>query len=73
MKFYSSFGHLNDIIMLAGQSFVSFWGVDENNIGHTMRTIILDNNLKVLKTFDGIDWKPNDAKNYIDNLLKVHK
>ena len=53
------------------QSGVGFWGVEENNIGHSMRTIVIDKNLKLLKTFDGIDWKPADAKISIENILKI--
>ena len=38
-----------------------------------MRTIVIDENLKLVKTFDGIDWKPSDAKKDIENLLKFYK
>ena len=69
--FLSSYKHLNDIISLTQQAGVGFWGVEDNNIGHSMRTIIIDKDLKLLKTFDGEDWKPADAKNSIQNLLKV--
>ena len=59
--------------MLTQQSGVAFWGVEENNIGHSMSTIILDDNLKLIKTFDGMDWKTGDAKKDIENILKFHK
>ena len=71
--FLSSYKNKNDIIKLAEQAGVGFWGVEKNNIGHTMKTIILDKDLKLLKTFDGTDWKPGNAKNYINNLFKVIK
>ena len=32
----------------------------------------LDNNLKVLKSFDGMDWLPGDAKQDIENLMKIY-
>mgnify|MGYP000208073735 CR=1 FL=1 len=73
MKFLSSFNHLNDIFSLAQQSGVAFWGVEENNIGHSMRTILIDNNLKLVKTFDGLDWKPSEAKRDIENLIKLYR
>ena len=72
MKFYSSFGHLNDIFMLAGQSFVSFWGVDENDIGHTLRSIIIDPERRLMKTYEGTDWPPEAAERDIRNLLKTY-
>jgi cytochrome oxidase Cu insertion factor (SCO1/SenC/PrrC family) len=34
MRAYSSTNHLNDLFTLAGQSNVSFWGIDENDIAH---------------------------------------
>ena len=73
MIFLSSYNHLNDIFTLTQQSGVGFWGVEENNIGHSMRSILIDKNLKLLKTFDGIDWKPGDAKKDIENILKIYK
>jgi len=72
MKFYSSFGHLNDIFMLAGQSFVSFWGVDENDIGHTLRSVIIDPERRLMKTYEGTDWPPEVAARDIRNLLKTY-
>jgi cytochrome oxidase Cu insertion factor (SCO1/SenC/PrrC family) len=72
MKFYSSFGHLNDIFMLAGQSYVSFWGIDENDIGHTLRSVIIDPERRLMKTYDGTDWPPEAAERDIRNLLKAY-
>ena len=72
MKFYSSVGHLNDIFMLAGQSFVSFWGVDENDIGHTLRSVLIDPDRRLMKTFDGTDWRPEKAARDIRNILKAY-
>jgi len=71
--FLSSYNHLNDIFKLTQQTGVAFWGVEENNIGHSMRTVLLDKNLKLLGTFEGMDWKPGDAKKDIENILKFYK
>ena len=73
MKFLSSYNHINDIFSLAQQSGIAYWGVEENNIGHSMRSILIDKNLKLIKTFDGIDWKAGDAKRDIENLIKVYR
>ena len=59
--------------MLTQQSGAAYWGVEENNIGHSMRTVVLDKDLKLIKIFDGIDWKPKVAKKDIENILKVYK
>ena len=72
MRFLSSYNHLNDIFQLAQQSGVAYWGVEENNIGHSMRSILIDKELKILKTFDGLDWRPGDARKDIENLIKLY-
>ena len=72
LKAYSSFGHLNDIFTLAGQSNVSFWGIDENDIGHTLRSVLLDPDRRLLKVFDGTDWRPEAAERDIRNILKAY-
>ena len=72
IKFLSSTKHFNDLVLITKQSDLRFWGVDENNIGHTMKTLIVDKNKKILKIYDGIDWKPGDVKNDIKNLLNIY-
>ena len=57
--FLSSYKNIQDIHKLAEQAGIGFWGVEENNIGHTMRTILLDKELKLLKTFDGLETAPS--------------
>ena len=57
--------------MLTQQSGVAFWGVEENNIGHSMRTILIDKDLKLVKVYDGMDWTPGEAKNDIEKILKI--
>ena len=73
MKFYSSVGLLNDIFMLAGHSFVSFWGVDDNDIGHSLRSIIIDPERRLMKVYDGTEWRPEAAERDIWNLLKAYQ
>ena len=58
---------------LTKQAGVGFWGVEENNIGHTMRSILVNKELQLLKSYDGIDWKAGDAKKDIENLFKISK
>ena len=72
LHFLSSYNHLNDIFTLSQQSGIAYWGVEENNIGHTMRTLVVDKNLKLITTYDGMDWKPSLVKKDIENLLKVY-
>ncbi len=70
--FLSSYKHINDITILSQQAGVGFWGVEENNIGHTMRTLLIDKDLKLVNTYDGMDWRPSEAKKDIENLIKIY-
>ena len=73
LKIFSSYNHMDDIFILTKQLGLSFWGIEENNIGHTMRTVVLDKRLRLLTTFDGINWKAGDAKNTIEKLINFNK
>ena len=73
IKFLSSQNHYNDLVLLTKQSDISFGGVEDNNIGHTMRTIILDKNNKLIKTYDGLDWKPGDLKIFLMNYIELSR
>ena len=68
----SSTEHLNDIFSLAGQSYVSFWGVEENDIGHTLRSVLIDPERRLMKVFEGTDWRPEVAERDIQNSLKAY-
>ena len=72
LLFLSSVNHIDDIITLSNQSGLAFWGIEENNIGHNMRTLLLDNELRLVKTFDGDNWKAAEVKESIENLLKFY-
>jgi len=72
LKAYSSFGYINDIFTLAGQSLVSFWGIEENDIGHSLRSVLIDPERRLLKAFEGMDWRPEAAEHEINNILKAY-
>ena len=72
IKFLSSSGHINDIYTLAGQSNISFWGIEENDIGHTLRSIIIDPERRLMKAYEGTEWQPEKAERDIRNLLEAY-
>ena len=72
LKAYSSFGYINDIFTLGGQSLVSFWGIEENDIGHSLRSVLIDPERRLLKAFDGMDWRTETAEREINNILKAY-
>ena len=51
--FLSSYNHMNDLYLLTKQSSFAFWGVEKNDIGHNMRTILIGPDMKFLKYYDG--------------------
>ncbi len=72
LKILSSTGHSNDILSLSGQSFVSFWGIEENDIGHTLRSVLIDPERRLMTTFDGTDWRPEAAERDIRNIMRAY-
>ena len=72
IRIWSSTEHMDDIFSLAGQSNVSFWGVDNNDIGHTLRSIFIDPERRLMKVFEGTDWKPEAAERDIRNIMKTY-
>ena len=70
--FLSSYNHINDLYMLTKQSSFAFWGVEKNDIGHNMRTILIGPDLKFLKYYDGNEWSVKDAYEDISNIMKLY-
>ena len=70
--FLSSSNHINDLYMLTKQSSFAFWGVEKNDIGHNMRTILIGPDLKFLKYYDGNEWSVKDAYEDIRNMMKLY-
>ena len=70
--FLSSYNHINDLYMLTKQSSFAFWGIEKNDIGHNMRTLLIGPNLKFLKYYDGNEWSVKDAYEDISNIMKLY-
>ena len=70
--FLSSYNHLNDLYQISRESNFSFWGIEKNDIGHNMRTILIGPDLKFLKYYDGNEWSVKDAANDIKNIMKLY-
>ena len=68
---WSSHNHINDLHLIASQCMFGFSGVEENDISHNMRSILIDPERRLIKTFDGLDWLPKDAKAYISQILSL--
>ena len=70
--FLSSYNHINDLYLLTKQSSFAFWGVEKNDIGHNMRTILIGPDMKFLKYYDGNEWSVKDAYDDIENIMKLY-
>ena len=70
--FLSSTNHYNDLILLTKQSDISFGGIEENNIGHTMRTLILNREKKLLKVYEGYNWTPAEFKRDMLSFINMN-
>ena len=51
---------------------VSFWGIEENDIGHSLRSVLIDPDRRLLKAFEGTDWRPEVVERKINNILKAY-
>ena len=72
-QMWSSHTHMDDLYKLTKQVMFGFWGVEDNDIGHNMRCVLLDPNRRMIKTFDGLDWLPKDAKIIIEEAMIIGK
>ncbi len=66
----SSYKKTENIYKLGKQSGCEFWGIEKNKIGHTMQSILINKELKILGKWPGEDWKVKMAKNSIRLLLE---
>lgn len=69
---WSSFGHSADMISFAHFSQLAFWGIEDNDIGHSMRSLLISPDLKLLQVWDGTDWKAVNVKKDIERILPLY-
>ena len=69
-KVWSSTDHIEDVYRLAKQSGCNFWGIEENKIGHTLRSILIGPNREVLGNWPGDNWNAGNVKTAIELLIK---
>lgn len=67
---WSSTGKVSEVYRLTKQVGCEFWGVDENNIGHNLRSVLLGPDRKILGMWPGTDWKAGEVKNAIQVLMQ---
>ena len=68
---WSSVGNISDLYTLSSELGCEFWGVDEGNIGHNLRSALIDPNRKLLKVWGGDDWLAKDVVKDIENYMAM--
>ncbi len=69
LTFLSSYGFLDDLNLISRQSGMHFWGVQENDIGHSMRSVLISPEGRLLSAYDGMSWLAGDVEKEIRNFL----
>ena len=69
LKVLSSYKRTEDIYRLGKQSGCEFWGIENGKIGHTMQSILIDKNRKILGKWPGENWEVKLVKNSIEYLI----
>ena len=70
IKIWSSVGKLDDVYRLVKQSGGDFWGVEKNKIGHTLRSVLISPERKLLASWSGEEWKVQEVERGIQMFIK---
>ena len=68
-RVWSSVGNISDLYTLSSEVGCEFWGVDEGNIGHNLRSVLIGPNRKLLKVWSGDDWLAKDVVKDVENYM----
>ena len=68
---WSSTGSIADLHILSSEIGSEFWGVEENNIGHNLRSALIGPNMELLNVWEGDSWLAKDVKKDIENYMTV--
>mgnify|MGYP001158397155 FL=1 len=70
LKIWSSSGQVEDVYKLVKQSGGDFWGIEEEKIGHTLRSVLIGPDRKFLASWSGEDWNVNQVERGIKMFIK---
>ena len=70
---WSSAGGISDLYTLSSEIGCEFWGIEENNIGHNLRSALIGPNMELLKVWEGDEWLAKDVRKDIENYIKIVK
>ena len=66
----SSVGKINDLYTLSSEIGCEYWGIEENNIGHNLRSALIGPDKTLLKVWQGDEWLAGSVSDEIENYMK---
>ncbi len=70
---WSSVKNISDLYTLTSELGCSYWGIEENNIGHNLRSVLIGPDRKLLKVWEGDEWLAGEVGKELNNYLKFMK
>ena len=75
VHFLSSYNHAEDIINITKEAGLGFSGIDEGDereIGHTLKSLLIDPNGVLIESYAGDNWLPKEVENEINERLSIY-
>jgi len=72
-KVWSSQNKVSDLYTLSSEIGCQFWGIEENNIGHNLRSALIGPNMELLKIWEGDEWLAKNVTRDIKDYMKIMK
>mgnify|MGYP003326084170 CR=1 FL=1 len=69
----SSIGKISDLYTLSSEIGCEYWGIEENNIGHNLRSALIGPERQLLNTWKGDDWLASSVGKEIEYYINVLK
>jgi protein SCO1/2 len=70
---WSSVKNISDLYTLTSEVGSSYWGIEENNIGHNLRSVLIGPDRKLLKVWEGDEWLAGEVGEELNNYIKFMK
>ena len=64
---------VSDLYTLSSEIGCQFWGIEENNIGHNLRSALIGPNMELLKIWEGDEWLAKNVTRDIKDYMKIMK
>ena len=75
IHFLSSYKNKEDLIKLTTEAGIGFSGIDEGDereIGHTLKSLLIDPNGLLVSSYPGDNWLPKEVEKNIIEKLKIY-